>query len=184
MLTLLAVIGVLAVLFVAAVVATRNDAVLIDVLPDAADLDLPTTAIQAEDLNALRFSQALRGYRMDEVDGVLERVAVELAARDRRLGALQAELVTARRGRPAESGPGVAQPSPVAAPQATASVATPTPPTTEPPSPLDVPAAQDGPADRHDSPLTGFSLPDISPPGWTAGEPAEGPAEQPDQPLR
>ena len=98
MLTLLAVIGVVVVLFVAAVVATQNDEVLIDVLPDSADLDLPATAIQAEDLVALRFSQAVRGYRMAEVDNVLDRLGTELAVRDRALSSLQAELATARRG--------------------------------------------------------------------------------------
>ena len=145
MLTLIAVIGVLVVLFVAAVVATNTDEVLIDVLPDAADLDLPTTAIQAEDLAALRFSQALRGYRMDEVDGVLERLSTELAARDRRLGALQAELVSVRGGRPS---------SPTA--RLLTGAVEPVPAEVQLPV---VPAAEPVP----DSPLTSFAFPDVDP---------------------
>ncbi len=90
MLTLLAVLGVLVVLFIAAVVATRHDEVLIDVLPDAADLDLPAGPVQAEDLATLRFSLAPRGYRMDQVDEVLDRLAAELADRDRRLAEMAA----------------------------------------------------------------------------------------------
>ena len=188
MLTLLAVIGVLIVLFVAAVVATHNDEVLIDVLPDAADLDLPKTAIQAEDLAALRFSQAIRGYRMDEVDGVLERVSAELSARDRRLGALQAELVTAKRGKgsppAAAAGPQLpsqpvarpSAPSPVPEPvQLTKPVAENTPPSSAavPPAPAPAGTPPEAPAGRRpDSPLTGFSLPDISPSGWTADSPS------------
>ena len=175
MLTLLAVIGVLVVLFVAAVVATRNDEVLIDVLPDAADLDLPTTAIQAQDLAGLRFSQALRGYRMEEVDGVLERVSAELADRDRRLGALQAELLTARRAGPGGSG----AVRPVTPPEAPAA-----PPVTltkpAPPAPVTLTKPAPGrPVARSDSPLSGFSLPDISPVGWTADRPATGTAAAP-----
>ena len=148
MLTLLAVIGVLVVLFVAAVVATNTDEVLIDVLPDAPDLDLPTTAIQAEDLAALRFSQALRGYRMDEVDGVLERLSTELAARDRRLGALQAELVSARGGR--ASAPTV---QPAVQP---AVAAEPVPAEARLPA---APAAEPAPG----SPLASFAFPDVAP---------------------
>ena len=90
MLTLLAVLGVLVVLFIAAVVATRHDEVLIDVLPDAADLDLPAGPVRAEDLATLRFSLAPRGYRMDQVDEVLDRLAAELADRDRRLAEMAA----------------------------------------------------------------------------------------------
>jgi DivIVA domain-containing protein len=83
--TLLAVLGVLAVLFVAAVVATRDDELLADAPADAADLALPAGPLNAEDVRRVRFGLALRGYRMSEVDEVLERVAAELAERDARL---------------------------------------------------------------------------------------------------
>lgn len=88
-LTVLAVLGVLVVLFIAAAVATRDGDVLLDAPPDGADLDLPTGPLQPEDVRMVRFGMALRGYRMAEVDAVLDRLAAELAERD-------AELLTFR----------------------------------------------------------------------------------------
>jgi DivIVA domain-containing protein len=38
--------------------------------------------VTGDDVERLRFSVAFRGYRMDEVDAVLERLRAELAARD------------------------------------------------------------------------------------------------------
>jgi DivIVA domain-containing protein len=55
----------------------------------------PGTADLAELSNA-RFPAVLRGYRMDAVDAVLDRVAGELAARDARIAALTEELATVR----------------------------------------------------------------------------------------
>ena len=49
----------------------------------------------------MRFSLAPRGYRMDEVDAVLARLAAELADRDRRLAARQPEQPTAEVAREA-----------------------------------------------------------------------------------
>jgi DivIVA domain-containing protein len=39
--------------------------------------------LQGDDVRRLRFSTAFRGYRMDEVDALLDRLAAELDARDR-----------------------------------------------------------------------------------------------------
>lgn len=87
---MLAVLGVLAVLFVAALVATRDGEILVDVAPDRADLDLPADGpVRADDLEHVRFGMALRGYRMDEVDALLDRLAAELRERDARLAALE-----------------------------------------------------------------------------------------------
>lgn len=91
MVTLLAVLGVVAVLFVAAVVATRDDEVLADAPPDAPDLALPPGRLQADDVRRVRFGLAVRGYRMSEVDVVLERLAAELADRDARLAGRDAQ---------------------------------------------------------------------------------------------
>jgi DivIVA domain-containing protein len=38
-------------------------------------------ALTAHDLRSVRFSTALRGYRMSEVDALLDRLAAELAER-------------------------------------------------------------------------------------------------------
>jgi DivIVA domain-containing protein len=40
------------------------------------------------DLAGVRFDRAVRGYRMDQVDAVLDRLAEEIATRDERLAAL------------------------------------------------------------------------------------------------
>ena len=45
-----------------------------------------------DDVDGLRFSPALRGYRMDEVDRVLDQVVVELRHRDGEIARLQAVL--------------------------------------------------------------------------------------------
>lgn len=89
---MLAVLGVLAVLFVAALVATRDGELLVDAPRDRADLDLPDDrAVAADDLERVRLPMALRGYRMREVDDLLDRVTAELRARDDRIAELEAD---------------------------------------------------------------------------------------------
>ena len=91
MLTVLTVIGVVFVLFGAAVVATRGDSALLQPAPaDAADVLMPSTA---DEVRQVRFAMAPRGYRMSEVDQVLERLAEELAARDARIDELSGASV-------------------------------------------------------------------------------------------
>ena len=86
--TVLGLLGVLGVLLVTALVATRDEPLLADAPPDRPDLQLPDGPVTADDVEAVRFSTAVRGYRMDEVDAVLARLAAELADRDRRLAEL------------------------------------------------------------------------------------------------
>ena len=77
----------LAVAVVAAVVmvAVGRGSGLAPAVPDRPDIELPTDRrLGAADLSALRFSVVVRGYRMDEVDALLARLAAELAARDAR----------------------------------------------------------------------------------------------------
>lgn len=88
MLTVLEVLAVLVVLFGAAVVATREGPILRDAHRDAPDLSLPVGPLQPADVGEVRFAMALRGYRMQEVDVVLARLACELATRDARIAAL------------------------------------------------------------------------------------------------
>lgn len=57
---------------------------------------LPEGPVSAGALERLRFVPALRGYRMDQVDVVLDRVGGELAARDARISELTAELRAVR----------------------------------------------------------------------------------------
>lgn len=92
MLTLLVVLGVAAVLFAAAAVATNDRDLLADVAPDQADLDLPTGRLEPQDVSRVRFGLAVRGYRMAEVDAVLDRLQEALADRDTRIGDLEEAL--------------------------------------------------------------------------------------------
>lgn len=89
--TILAVLGVLAVLFVATLVATRDGELLVDAPRDHADPGLPAAGpVRAADLATVRFGMTLRGYRMSEVDDLLDRVADELRDRDERIAELEA----------------------------------------------------------------------------------------------
>lgn len=111
--TVLAVLGVLAVLFVAALVATRDGELLVDAPRDHADLDLPVQGpVRAADLDQVRFGMALRGYRMAEVDALLDRLAAELRERDDRLAALAEGPMTEGPGAevPGAEGPGAEGP--------------------------------------------------------------------------
>lgn len=59
------------------------------------------------DVDTLRFPMALRGYRMDEVDDVLDRLGAELALRDGRVAELDAALTAAlAEGHPQAGAPG------------------------------------------------------------------------------
>lgn len=81
--TLLVLLGVLVVLCVAALVAVGRGDSLAEVQPDRSPLgELPDGEVRAEDLRSLRFSIAFRGYRMDQVDAVIERLAAELSQRE------------------------------------------------------------------------------------------------------
>ncbi len=67
----------------------------------SAHLPLDPDGFQVGDIDALIFDRALRGYRMDEVDGVLTVLRDQLAARDATIARLRGE---------------VAEPGPVATP--------------------------------------------------------------------
>ena len=55
--------------------------------------DLPSDrALTGEELRRLRFGVTLRGYAMDQVDGLLDRLSDELVARDRRIAELESAL--------------------------------------------------------------------------------------------
>ena len=72
---------------------------------DRAPLDLPPAALDADDVDAVRFAVGLRGYRMDEVDVVLDRVADDLASRDERIRQLEESLTAHGLPVPAEPRP-------------------------------------------------------------------------------
>ncbi len=53
------------------------------------DIGLPEGEVAPPDLDRLRFAPALRGYRMDQVDQTLDRLAEELARRDAEIDRLR-----------------------------------------------------------------------------------------------
>ena len=61
--------------------------------PDRAPLVLPPDrALTNEDVADVRFAVGARGYRMDEVDVLLDRVGTDLAERDAHIGVLQRQF--------------------------------------------------------------------------------------------
>ncbi|MFQ4149202.1 DivIVA domain-containing protein [Arthrobacter sp. LAPM80] len=68
---------------------------------------LPSTPA-ASDVDSLRFSLGLRGYRMDQVDEILDKLRDELAAKDARIAALEAGLAPAPVDAPAKAIPATA----------------------------------------------------------------------------
>ncbi|MEJ3656806.1 DivIVA domain-containing protein [Actinomycetes bacterium KLBMP 9759] len=98
-----AVVGA-AVFGIATVVFGRGEE-LAPLPPTATPTRLPVGRITGADVRGLRFPQAVRGYRMGDVDWVLSRLAAELdrtaAERDDlldRIAALEAEPVSAGEG--------------------------------------------------------------------------------------
>ncbi|MCX2969673.1 MULTISPECIES: DivIVA domain-containing protein [Streptomyces] len=70
---------------------------LSDPVPDGRVVALPADRPLARpDVAGLRLPLALRGYRMDEVDEVLDRLGAELAERDARIAELESALAGAQ----------------------------------------------------------------------------------------
>lgn len=67
-----------------AVVAAGSGASLAEVYDDRPDARVQADGpLRGEDLRQVRFTTAFRGYRMSEVDSLLDRLAAELELRDR-----------------------------------------------------------------------------------------------------
>ncbi|MDX6293319.1 MAG: hypothetical protein QOH50_2394 [Kribbellaceae bacterium] len=73
-----------------AVVASGRWGAMSETYDDRPDVLVPARhALTADDIESSRFAVGVRGYRMDEVDTLLERVAREVAERDRRIADLE-----------------------------------------------------------------------------------------------
>ncbi|MGQ0842590.1 MAG: DivIVA domain-containing protein [Sporichthyaceae bacterium] len=94
----LMVLLVAVVVFGVAAVAAGAGGTLADAALDRAPWRAPEEPLAAADLETVRFPSAIRGYRMDLVDAVLDRAAAALAARDAEILALRAEVRAARAG--------------------------------------------------------------------------------------
>ncbi|MGD9529935.1 DivIVA domain-containing protein [Pseudonocardia sp.] len=104
---LLVVVAVAALVFAVAATVFGRGEQLAPLPPGATPTRLPVDAVTGRDVRELCFQQALRGYRMDEVDWALGRLADELdrvvAERDElqaRITALRAPASRARTGEP------------------------------------------------------------------------------------
>ena len=86
----LLVVAVVLVAVVAAVAAGRVRGGLEKPVTSRPYRPLPERRLLPADVDAVEFPPALRGYRMDEVDAVLDRLRDELAARDAELAELRA----------------------------------------------------------------------------------------------
>lgn len=87
---LLEIIAVAAVIFVASAYVAGRYGGLAEAEPDATPTTLPDGRLPPESVDQARFGLAFRGYRMAEVDSVLDRLRDELADRDAELSALRA----------------------------------------------------------------------------------------------
>ena len=77
----------------------RLDGELPENVPDRAPLALPDDRqLGRADVDGVKFAVGMRGYRMDEVDDVLDRLAAEVSQRDARITDLEDRL--AARGVP------------------------------------------------------------------------------------
>ncbi|GJF29990.1 hypothetical protein KNE206_26900 [Kitasatospora sp. NE20-6] len=78
----------------AALVALGGGGTLAEAVPDRIAARLPhDRPLARHDVDELRLPMAVRGYRMDEVDTVLDRLGAELALRDARIAELEASAV-------------------------------------------------------------------------------------------
>ncbi|MGH3343100.1 MAG: DivIVA domain-containing protein [Carbonactinosporaceae bacterium] len=88
------------VIFVIAAVAAGYGDAMPGVRSDRRVLVLPASPLGKVDVDRLRLDVGFRGYRMDEVDDVLDRLAAELADRDSRIARLERDLLEARTAQP------------------------------------------------------------------------------------
>jgi DivIVA domain-containing protein len=80
-------------LFLAASYTFGRGEEMAPVLPDGTPVELPDDRLAGgDDLRALRLSVAVRGYRMDEVDWLLDRLSEQVDTRDREIARLRSVL--------------------------------------------------------------------------------------------
>ena len=85
-----------------ALVAAGRGAPMGPAYDDRPDVTVPRDGVlAAEDLRSVRFSLAFRGYRMSEVDWLLDQFALVLEERDAEIAALTARLAAHPPGAPA-----------------------------------------------------------------------------------
>ena len=89
-------LAAIVVITVIALLAVGKLGELPDTSSDRAPLALPDDRVLTnEDVDSVRFSVGARGYRMDEVDVVLDRLSAEVSLRDARIAELEAQITHA-----------------------------------------------------------------------------------------
>jgi DivIVA domain-containing protein len=109
---LLVMIGVAAVIFVAAALIFGRGEELAPLPPGHTPTKLPFGEIAGDDVRAARFQQVLRGYRMSEVDWLLERLAAELDRTRFERAELRSRVDELERPPPSTDGPEPERPAP------------------------------------------------------------------------
>ena len=105
--TLVFLLAAILVIAVGAMLAVGRLGELPDVEPDRAPLALPDDRpMGRQDVDGVRFAVGMRGYRMDEVDDVLDRLAAEVSQRDARITDLEERLAARGVPRPDPVDPG------------------------------------------------------------------------------
>jgi DivIVA domain-containing protein len=89
LLYLVVMVAVAAVVYLFASLVFGRGEELAPLAPGATPTRLPVSGITGDDVRALRFQQAVRGYKMSEVDWALRRLAVELDALRARVAELE-----------------------------------------------------------------------------------------------
>ena len=98
-------VAVVLVVLTTAAVLGRVDGSMAQATTTMSHVPLPEDALTHADLEGLRFDTAARGYRMSQVDAVIDRLRRELSDLDDRLG-----RVTARAAEPLPAEPLPAEP--------------------------------------------------------------------------
>jgi DivIVA domain-containing protein len=88
----IAAIAVVALGVAAVVAAGGGGSMAQDPVRDTYAMALPDGRLDGPGVRRLRFGVALRGYAMDQVDTLLDRLAADLEARDTRIAELEALL--------------------------------------------------------------------------------------------
>jgi DivIVA domain-containing protein len=89
LLYLVVMVAVAAVVYLFASLVFGRGEELAPLAPGATPTRLPESGITGDDVRALRFQQAVRGYKMSEVDWALRRLAAELDALRARVAELE-----------------------------------------------------------------------------------------------
>ncbi|MGI3780180.1 MAG: DivIVA domain-containing protein [Janthinobacterium lividum] len=101
----IAAVAVVALGVAAVVAAGGGGSMAKDPVRDTYATTLPESRFDGATVRSLRFGVALRGYAMDQVDGVLDRLASDLEVRDTRIAELEARLGASETTRAASPAP-------------------------------------------------------------------------------